>query len=164
MWDEVKDGAYKKLQGNMKRRSGTIGISPRAASAPKQAAPAAAKPAAGAAAKPAAAKPSMPMAAPGKNMSEDKLARLMSIRAANAAKAGGSAPVEEPADEAANGVDVTEAPAEAVAPVVARPASSGGLPFSAENLMGGVPENTVMAEDKIERLKSIRSGNLERRG
>ena len=161
-WAEVKDGAYKKLQGNMKRRSGTIGISPRAAAAPKKAAPAAAKPAAGAA-KPAAAKPAVPMAAVGKNMSEDKLARLMAIRAANAAKAGGAAPADVAEDVAVDtdtGAEV-EAPATAVA---ARPASTGGIPFTAENLLGGVPANTAMAEDKVERLKSIRSGNLAKRG
>lgn len=161
-WAEVKDGAYKKLQGNMKRRSGSIGISPRVAAAPKKAAPAAAKPTAGAA-KPVAAKPAVPMAAPGKNMSEDKLARLMAIRAANAAKAGGAAPVEA-AEDVVVGTDTgaeVEAPATAVA---TRPASTGGIPFTAENLLGGVPDNTAMAEDKVERLKSIRSGNLAKRG
>ncbi|HNP87003.1 MAG TPA: 4Fe-4S binding protein [Kouleothrix sp.] len=160
-WAEVKDGAYKKLQGNIKRRSGSIGLSPRAATAPKKAAPAAAKPAAGAA-KPVAAKPAMPMAAPGKNMSEEKLARLLSIRAANAAKAGGAAPAEaEEVVATADTGDVAEAPAAVAA---ARPVSSGGIPFSADNLLGGVPANTTMAEDKVERLKSIRSGNLARRG
>ena len=50
--------------------------------------------------------------------------------------------------------------------VAAAPAGapSGGIPFSADNLLGGVPENTAMAEDKVERLKSIRSGNLAKRG
>lgn len=161
-WEEVKDGAYKKLQGNMKRRSGTIGISPRALDKVKKAAPAA-KPVAGAA-KPAAAAPATPMVAPGKNMSEEKLARLLSIRAANAAKAGGTAPVGE-VDEpvlADGAADLAEAPAEVAA--TASVGSNGDLPFSAENLLGGVPANTVMAEDKLDRLKSIRSGNLAKRG
>ncbi|MFN8567494.1 MAG: 4Fe-4S binding protein [Kouleothrix sp.] len=53
-WAEVKDGAYKKLQGNMKRRTGTIGIfAARARQGGKKPA-AAARPAAGAA-KPAGA-------------------------------------------------------------------------------------------------------------
>lgn len=160
-WAEVKDGAYKKLQGNMKRRSGTIGISPRALGKVKQ--PAAARPAAGAA-RPAAAKPSMPMAAPGKSMSEEKLARLLSIRAANAAKAGGAV-IDEPAPSDGAELELADmAEVVAEAAPAARAASSGGLPFSAANLLGGVPANTAMAEDKVERLKSIRAGNLARRG
>jgi formate hydrogenlyase subunit 6/NADH:ubiquinone oxidoreductase subunit I len=161
MWAEVKDGAYKKLQGNMKRRSGTIGISPRAQGKAKAAAPAAAKPAAPAAA-PVAAKPSAPVAAVGTNMSEEKLARLMAIRAA---KAGGApAPAAAPAVEevpAENGATEEAVP---IATAMARPATTGGLPFSADNLLSGVPANTAMSEDKVERLKAIRSGNLERRG
>lgn len=159
-WAEVKDGAYKKLQGNMKRRSGTIGISPRALGKVKKAAPAAgARPAAGPA-RPAAG-PAKPLAAPGKNMSEDKLARLMSIRAANAAKAGGAATAE--AEEAVAMTDEAEEAAPQAA-TATRALSGGGLPFSADNLLGGVPEGTTMAEDKIERLKAIRSGNLAKRG
>ena len=164
MWAEVRDGAMKKLQGNMKRRSGTIGIAPQMVGRLKAAAaPAAARPAAGAA--PVAAKPAKPVAAVGKSMSEEKLARLMAIRAANANKSGGAAPAaaetaleEAPVAvaEATDGIEVAQAAA-------ARPAASGGVPFSAENLLGGVPANTAMAEDKVERLKSIRSGNLAKR-
>jgi hypothetical protein len=51
-----------------------------------------------------------------------------------------------------------------VAAAPARAASSGGLPFSADNILGGVPANTAMVEDKVERLTSIRSGNLAKRG
>jgi formate hydrogenlyase subunit 6/NADH:ubiquinone oxidoreductase subunit I len=164
MWAEVRDGAMKKLQGNMKRRSGTIGIAPQMVGRLKAAAPAAARPAAGAA--PVAAKPAKPVAAVGKSMSEEKLARLMAIRTANANKSGGAAPAaaegaleEAPAAvaEAADGVEDVES-------VAARPTASGGVPFSAENLLGGVPANTAMAEDKLERLKAIRSGNLAKRG
>jgi formate hydrogenlyase subunit 6/NADH:ubiquinone oxidoreductase subunit I len=159
MWSEVKDGAYKKLQGNMKRRSGTIGISPRAQGKPKAAAPVAAR--AAAAAPSAPAKPAAPVAAIGKNMSDEKRARLEAIRAAKAG--GGAAPAPVAAEEvpASNGAELVEAPA---AVATARPVSAGGLPFSADNLLGGVPANTAMAEDKIERLKSIRSGNLAKRG
>ena len=95
-------------------------------------------------------------------MSEDKLARLMAIRAANAAKGGGAAlaveaPVAVTAEVEENGVE--EAPVAA-----ARPVAAGGIPFSADNILGGVPENTAMAEDKLDRLKAIRSGNLAKRG
>src|SRR4030095_12036341 len=45
MWAEVRDGAMKKLQGNMKRRSGTIGIAPQMVGRLKPAsAPTAARP------------------------------------------------------------------------------------------------------------------------
>jgi ferredoxin len=169
MWAEVKDGAYKKLQGNIKRRSGTIGIAPQMIGRQKPAAvpAAAARPAAGAA--PAAARPAAkPVAAIGKNMSDDKRARLEAIRAANAAKSGG-APAASPdlaepvAAEAAVGPTPEEAPTRA--PVGAAPPSAGtGIPFSADNLLAGVPDNTAMAEDKIERLKAIRSGNLAKQG
>jgi NADH-quinone oxidoreductase subunit I len=146
-WEEVKESALKKLQGNMKRRSGNIGITPSFIGKAKKAAPAAAKPAAGAA---------TPAAAVGKNMSEDKLARLAAIRAANAGGAPAAVAAPVAADEDDDGVEAT-------APVAAAPtriASSTGLPFSADNILGGVPANTAMVEDKVERLKSIRSGNL----
>src|SRR5258706_12833572 len=69
MWAEVRDGALKKLQGNTKRRSGTIGIAPHMAGKLKPAAPAAAaRPAAGAA--PAAPQAAAPGAAIGKDMSD----------------------------------------------------------------------------------------------
>jgi formate hydrogenlyase subunit 6/NADH:ubiquinone oxidoreductase subunit I len=162
MWAEVQPGAYKKLQGNMKRRSGTIGITPSMIGKQKAvAAPAAAaRPAAGAGAAPKAA--AKPVAAIGKNMADDKRARLEAIRAANAAKTGGAAAsAVAPAVEDDTPVAVAETPA--AAPVAARP-SSGGIPFTADDLLGGVPANTAMAEDKIERLKAIRSGNLAKRG
>ncbi len=154
-WEEAKDSALKKLQGNMKRRSGNIGITPSFIGKTQKLTPAAAKPAS-AATPAAAAKPATPVAAVGKNMSEEKLARLAAIRAANA----GGAPAAVAAPVAASEVDDG---AEAAAPVSAAPtrtAPSTGLPFSADNILGGVPANTAMVEDKVERLKSIRSGNL----
>jgi NADH-quinone oxidoreductase subunit I len=159
-WEEAKDSALKKLQGNMKRRSGDVGIAPNFIGKAKKAAPAAAKPAAGTAAAPATAKKAAPVAAVGKNMSEEKLARLAAIRAANASKAGGvpeavAAPVDDVA-ETDNGAEV----AAPMASAPTRTSPSDGLPFSADNILGGVPENTAMVEDKVERLKSIRSGNL----
>jgi len=158
-WEEAKDSALKKLQGNMKRRSGNIGITPSfIGKAAKKAAPAAAKLAAGTAA-PVAAKPAAPVAAVGKNMSEEKLARLAAIRAANAggAPAAVAAPIAT-ADSDDDGAEV----AAPVAAAAVRTAPSGGLPFSADNILGGVPANTAMVEDKVERLKSIRSGNLSK--
>jgi hypothetical protein len=107
------------------------------------------------------------VAAVGKNMSEEKAARLAAIRAANAAKSGGAAaPAGPPVELDSPEIDSAE-PAVAVAAVSAAPtraAPSGGLPFSADNILGGVPANTAMAEDKVERLRSIRSGNLAKGG
>lgn len=164
MWQEVEASAYKKLQGSVKRRTGTIGIAPQMLDKVKQAAPAAAKPAASAA--PAAARSAAPVAAVGKNMSEEKAARLAAIRAANAGKQGGAA-VAPTADTAVAIVDGAAEPTPVEAP--ARPPISsgavvGGIPFSAADLLGGVPANTAMPEDKLDRLKAIRSGNLAKRG
>src|SRR5215207_5075287 len=104
-WEEVKDSALKKLAGNMKRRSGDIGITPRFIGKAKKAAPTAAKPAAGGA--PAgAAKPAKPVAAVGKNMSEEKLARLAAIRAANAGGAPAAVAAPVAAAESHDGAEV----------------------------------------------------------
>ena len=164
-WEEVKDSALKKLQGNMKRRSGTIGIAPSYIGKAQRAAPAAAAKPAATAAPAAAAKPAAPVAAVGKNMSEEKAARLAAIRAANATK-GGAAPAA-----AAESVDVAmaaePAPEQAPAPApvgAAVPRDGTGIPFTGDNILAGVPANTAMAEDKVERLKSIRSGNLAKNG
>jgi formate hydrogenlyase subunit 6/NADH:ubiquinone oxidoreductase subunit I len=155
-WEEAKDSALKKLQGNMKRRSGNIGIAPNFVGNAQKAAPAAAR-ATSAAAPAAATKPAKPVAAVGKNMSEEKLARLAAIRAANAGgtPAAVAAPVSADAE-----IDDGVEDAAPVAATPARTAPSGGLPFSADNILGGVPANTAMVEDKVERLKSIRSGNI----
>src|SRR5262249_28694703 len=173
-WEEAKDSALKKLQGNIKRRSGNIGIAPSYIGKAKPAAPAAAaRPAAAAAAPATAAKPAAPVAAVGKNMAEEKMARLAAIRAANAAKSGGAPAPASVAEPVTVGAESSDG-AEMAAPVAVAPAASapiggastgpGGLPFSADNILGGVPANTAMAEDKVERLRSIRSGNLAKHG
>lgn len=75
-WAEAKDGAYKKLQGSMKRRAGGIGIAPHLVDKIKQArAELAAQTAA------AAAETTTTPATP-----DDKAARLAAIRAKSAAK------------------------------------------------------------------------------
>jgi 3-oxoacyl-ACP reductase-like protein len=99
-------------------------------------------------------------------MPAEKRARLEAIRRANLAKRGGAAaaPTPEPAapaEAAAEPVEAAPAPAPAAPAAVA--ASADGLPFSRENLLGGVPANTAMSEDKLERLKAIRAGNLAKR-
>lgn len=168
-WAEVKDGAYKKLQGNIKRRTGPIGIAPQMINTVKKPAPAAAARPAAAAAAPTAAKPSAPVAAVGANMSDEKAARLAAIRAANAAKSGGATAAPSPAAQAAPAATATQddGPDEAPtrAPSVAAASGGGTLPFGpGDALLGGVPAETVMAEDKLDRLKAIRASNLAKRG
>src|SRR5262245_2912508 len=121
-WAEVKDGAYKKLQGNMKRRAGTIGIAPQVADKVKKATPAAARPITAAAPTAVAPKPSAPVAAIGNNMSDEKRARLEAIRAAKRGGAAALAPVAEAVPED-DGAAVEEAP---VAVAAAGPAASVG--------------------------------------
>jgi formate hydrogenlyase subunit 6/NADH:ubiquinone oxidoreductase subunit I len=57
----------------------------------------------------------------------------------------------------------------AAAPKAAAPkAAAGGAGykrfFTAENIMGGIPANTKMSEEKKAKLRSIREGNLQKRG
>nr|MCU0495280.1 4Fe-4S dicluster domain-containing protein [Chloroflexaceae bacterium] len=105
MWDEVKESAYKKLQGNMKRRSGLIGVAPQMVErvralqktedrrpetgASLQAAASSLQSAASSTA-PAPTAPVAPPAPAAKAVTaEEKAAKLAAIRAANAAKATG---------------------------------------------------------------------------
>jgi NADH-quinone oxidoreductase subunit I/electron transport complex protein RnfC len=139
MWAAVKDSAYKKLQGNIKRRSGLIGIAPQMVERlkAKQAAPAkAAAPTAAKLAVPAA-KPAAGAGAAGKNMPDDKAARLAAIRAANAAKTGEAAP------------DAAAPDAQPAAPA-AKPAA----PAPGKN----------MPDDKAARLAAIRAANAAKAG
>lgn len=170
-WEAAKANAYKKLDGTKKRRPGQLGVAPEflEKGPPPKAAPVSAPKAAPAPAEKAAlapkAAPAAPPAAVGKSMSEEKKAKLAAIRAANAAKAAEqgdasaaeqeAAPAAEPATPAPDTEPATgasEAPA----------ASSGSLPFRADNLTGGVPENTTMSEEKVEKLRAIRQGNLNK--
>lgn len=97
-WQEVKDGALKKLQGNVKRRSGTIGI------APEMIGKVVALPASVAAA-PKIAVPEIENAVPVPASLDDKAARLAAIRARNAAQPVAPpievAPLAAPADDKA---------------------------------------------------------------
>jgi NADH-quinone oxidoreductase subunit I/electron transport complex protein RnfC len=156
MWEQVKANAYKKLDGSKKRRVDTIGIAqafldnPQPAKAPTKAAAAPAT-------TPAPAAPAAkPPAATGKSMSDEKKAKLEAIRAANAAKRGGD-----------SGEASDAAPAQAAAETPTQAAPSGGagtLPFGPDNVMGGVPANTKMKPETVEKLRSIREGNLKKRG
>ena len=165
MWAEVKDGAYKKLQGNMKRRSGGIGISPNAKVKPAAPAPAPAAPAA----KPAAA-PAAPAPATGQNMPEDKAARLAAIRAANAAKGGGTAPPAPAAPTAPPaGQNMPEDKAARLAAIRAANAAKaeGSAPAApaaeAPATPAAPPAGQNMPEDKAARLAAIRAANAAKK-
>ena len=161
-WEEVKDSALKKLQGNMKRRSGNIGIAPSFIGKAQKAAPAAAKP--GQLAQPRRQQRNQPRRWPQSARICPRRSWRAWRRSARRMPAGGAAqpwlrrwPLPPRA--------MTMAPRRQRRwrPRRLRTAPSGGLPFSADNILGGVPDNTAMAEDKVERLKSIRSGNLAKR-
>ncbi|NNJ10798.1 4Fe-4S binding protein [Chloroflexales bacterium ZM16-3] len=98
LWEGVKAGAMKKLQGNIKRRPGVIGMAPSLTEKIKARRQELAE---AAAAAPPAAAPAAPAAPAGKLTPEEKAAKLAAMKAANAAKkAGGeAAPAEAPAAE-----------------------------------------------------------------
>ncbi|GAC1384888.1 MAG: 4Fe-4S binding protein [Herpetosiphon sp.] len=138
LWGEVRDGALKKLQNNVKRRSGMIGVAPQMqgkVSAATATVATAAAPRAAAA--PAASR--APVAAVGKNMSPEKLAKLAAIRAA---KQGAGGAVAEPAPVA--DVVTAEVPTAAV-PVAAAP--SGPVAAVGKN----------MSAEKLAKLEAIRA-------
>jgi NADH-quinone oxidoreductase subunit I len=135
LWAEVEAGAMKKLQNNIKRRPGTIGVAPHMVGKTQQAAPAAQA----AGAKRTVAAPAAPVAAAGKNMSDDKRARLEAIRAAKRAQ-GGAAPAEEAT----------------AAPTPAAEAKAPSAPAAA------VGKN--MSDDKRARLEAIRAAKRAQNG
>jgi NADH-quinone oxidoreductase subunit I len=150
-WAEVRDGALKKLQGNVKRRSGLIGVAPQVVGrlnaerrtlnedAAHSATEAVLNPVAEAvtaplqAVVPATAPVSVEPAATSAAPVEDKAARLAAIRARNAAKASG----------------------EALAPTAVEPADAtpGTLPAAAAEAIPSPPS------DKAARLAAIRARN-----
>ncbi|WP_026371003.1 4Fe-4S binding protein [Kallotenue papyrolyticum] len=108
LWAEVETQAMKKLQNNIKRRPGTIGIAPQMLARQLAAAPAAS---------PASAAPG-PSAATGAQQPGDKAQRLEAIRAANAARRAAAAPAGEP------GTQLAESQAAAAGPPPAAPGKS----------------------------------------
>jgi len=134
MWSDVKEQAMKKLQNNIKRRPGAIGRDHGQKVKGGAAVAVAATPVAG--------------AAIGKNMPEEKVAKLISIRAANAAKRGGGDAGAAPVAEAAPIVEtVVDTPAASAAP-------SGPVAAIGQN----------MSEDKRAKLEAIRAAKRAQRG
>ena len=145
LWNDVKDQAMKKLQNNIKRRPGMIGRDH--GQKVKGGAPVAAGTAPVAGAAKAAVKPRGPVAAIGKNMPEEKTAKLLAIREANKAKRGGGGEVVETVVEAAP-----------VAESVAAPVSAG----KATGPVAAVGGN--MSDEKRARLEAIRAAKRAQQG
>jgi NADH-quinone oxidoreductase subunit I len=152
-WSEVEAGAMKKLQNNIKRRPGSIGIAPHMIGKTQKAVPAAAA----GGAKAAAAKPAAPVAAIGKNMPPEKIARLEAIRAAK--RGGASEPVAA--------INPTPLPS---AEAMAGQATEEMGTHTAESQNGGGASGPVaaagknMSPEKLARLEAIRAAKRAERG
>lgn len=155
-WNAVRDGALKKLQNNVKRRTGNIGVAPQKIGKVATGVSAAAAKAAPAASG-ATAERATPVAAVGKNMSPEKLARLQAIRAANR---GGGELVGEQVAKQALGIAPGDPGAD--------PTDEGGVSATTPPAMAATgPVAAVgknMSADKVARLEAIRAANRERQG
>jgi formate hydrogenlyase subunit 6/NADH:ubiquinone oxidoreductase subunit I len=159
LWSEVEANAMKKLQNNIKRRPGTIGVAPDMVGKPRAATPGAAAPTAKAAAAPVAAAPAAaPAAAVGKNMSPEKLAKLEAIRAAKRAQRGevvgsvaGAVPIDPQGQTASVEMGThTEESAAGMQPNAAVADTS-----AASGPVAAVGQN--MSDEKKARLEAIRA-------
>ncbi|MDW8390250.1 MAG: 4Fe-4S binding protein [Oscillochloridaceae bacterium] len=159
MWAEVRDGALKKLQGNIKRRPDVIGMAPNLAE--KIAARRRELEAAAAAAAVAAA-PEAPAAAPaeGRKLTpEEKAAKLAAIKAANAAKkaSGAAEPPAAPAEAA---------PADEKAARLAAIRAKNAAKKATEGADGASPTEATPAaptDEKVARLAAIRAKNAAKK-
>jgi len=153
MWAEVREGAMKKLQGNIKRRPDVIGMAPNLAE--KIAARRRELEAAAAAA--AAAAQEAPAAAPaeGRKLTpEEKAAKLAAIKAANAAKKGGGAAA--PAPDAA--------PADEKAARLAAIRAKNAARQAGEAPAAAPAPDAAPADEKAARLAAIRAKNAATKG
>ena len=165
MWSEVRESAMKKLQNNIKRRPGNIGIDhgQKAPAAAKPAAPAAAAAlvAGGAAPAVVAAKPAAsraPVAAIGTSMSEEKRAKLEAIRAAKRGDAGETAPADT-----AHAVATAVATNPATGHVAAIDAAdSGSVAPGATGPVAAI--GASMSEEKRAKLEAIRAAKRDAAG
>lgn len=162
LWKDVEAQAMKKLQNNVKRRSGNIGVAPSMWGKQLTAAPAAGVAQRAAAGSMSGAPARAPQAAVGKNMSPEKVARLEAIRAAKRGGAGapGTAAGAPSADafrgEAVPEMGAHQAESQAgLAPTAATPAAPTG-PVAA------VGQN--MSDEKKARLEAIRAAKRAQRG
>jgi formate hydrogenlyase subunit 6/NADH:ubiquinone oxidoreductase subunit I len=155
LWTAVQGNAMKKLQNNIKRRPGNIGVAPHMIGKTQKALPAAGGARAGA----AAAKSSVPVAAIGKSMSPDKIARLEAIRAAK--RGGATMPGESeivapgPVASAESGLHMAESQAGLAPSPATTPAPNTG-PVAAVG--------QSMSDDKKARLEAIRAAKRAQQG
>ena len=138
-WAEVKDGAMKKLQGNMKRRPDLIGVAPQMIDTIK------AKRAEAAVAQAPAPAPSAPDSAP-----TDKAARLAAIRAKAAAKEADAQPA--PSDDSA--------PTDKAARLAAIRAANAAKKDEAADV---TQTSDTTPDDKAARLAAIRAANAAKK-
>ena len=138
-WAEVKDGAMKKLQGNMKRRPDLIGVAPQMIDTIK------AKRAEVAVAQAPAPAPSAPDSAP-----TDKAARLAAIRAKAAAKEADAQPA--PSDDSA--------PTDKAARLAAIRAANAAKKDEAADV---TQTSDTTPDDKAARLAAIRAANAAKK-
>jgi len=138
-WAEVKDGAMKKLQGNMKRRPDLIGVAPQMIDTIK------AKRAEAAVAQAPAPAPSAPDSAP-----TDKAARLAAIRAKAAAKDAEAQPA--PSDDSA--------PTDKAARLAAIRAANAARKDEAADV---AQTSDTTPDDKAARLAAIRAANAAKK-
>jgi NADH-quinone oxidoreductase subunit I/electron transport complex protein RnfC len=157
MWAEVREGAMKKLQGNIKRRPDVIGMAPNLAekiAARRRELEAAAA---------AAAAPEAPTAAPaeGRKLTpEEKAAKLAAIKAANAAKkSGGAAGSAAPPTEAAP----ADEKAARLAAIRAKNAAKQAGEAPSAPAAAPTPE-AAPADEKAARLAAIRAKNAAKKG
>jgi NADH-quinone oxidoreductase subunit I len=138
-WAEVKDGAMKKLQGNMKRRPDLIGVAPQMIDTIK------AKRAEVAVAQAPSPAPSAPDSAP-----TDKAARLAAIRAKAAAKDAEAQP--GPSDDSA--------PTDKAARLAAIRAANAAKKDEAADV---TQTSDTTPDDKAARLAAIRAANAAKK-
>jgi NADH-quinone oxidoreductase subunit I/electron transport complex protein RnfC len=152
LWEGVKAGAMKKLQGNIKRRPGVIGMAPSLTEKIKARRQELAE---AAAAAPPAAAPAAPAAPAAKLTPEEKAAKLAAMKAANAAKAAGAevpAPAAElsPADAKAAKLAAIKAANAAKAAGATSPAAEAPVAPAAE---------LSPADAKAAKLAAIKAAN-----
>ncbi|MFQ3660809.1 MAG: 4Fe-4S dicluster domain-containing protein [Chloroflexaceae bacterium] len=161
MWAEVRDGAMKKLQGNMKRRPDVIGMAPNLA---EKIAARRRELEAAAAAAAAATPPAAPAAAPaeGRKLTpEEKAARLAAIKAANAAKKAGDA--AEPPIAPAEAAPADEKAARLAAIRAKNAAKQAEAPGAPPVAAGEPASEAPPADEKAARLAAIRAKNAAKK-
>jgi len=146
-WAEARDGAMKKLQGSVKRRSGLLGVAPQMVEQIKARLPHTESAAPAEAAAPALAAPAT---------TDDKATRLAAIRARNAAKQ---------ADQGAKAAEAALVP-ESATPTV-QPAPTPEIAALSDDTVADAPIAEVptapSVDEKTARLAAIRAKNAAKR-